>query len=184
MNKRIVLSGAQGTGKSTVLNLFKEAGYPVITEVVRNLVKSKGISINKEGTDDTQRLVFDTYADVLGNTEKYVSDRGLTDVISYTMAGVMEGKVSRAVVEEQENQIVEFVKANPDIIYVYFPIEFPVVADGVRSTDEEYRQTIDNLIFDTLNGLGIEYLTIHGTPEERFKQILDYVGADLFQDNN
>ena len=179
-NKRIVMSGTQGSGKSTVLNLFKEAGYPVITEVVRNLVKEKGITINKEGTDATQRLVFNTYSKVLGETEKYVSDRGLTDVISYTAAGVFEGKVSKAVLDEQEVQLKEFIANNPDIVYIYFPIEFPVVADGVRSVDEDYRKQIDNLIHDTLDGLGVDYLTVTGTPEERFKQILDYVGPDLF----
>lgn len=180
MNKRIILTGAQGTGKSTVLNLFKEAGYPVITEVVRNLVKEKGISINKEGTDETQMMVFNTYYDVLAKTEKYVSDRGLTDVISYTTAGVFEGKVSKSTLDAQEIMIEEFVQSNPDIIYIYFPIEFPVVADGIRSVDEDYRKQIDNLIHDTLDVLNIPYLTVHGTPEERFRQILDYVGPDLF----
>lgn len=179
MNKRIILTGSQGTGKSTVLNLFKEAGYPVITEVVRNLVKEKGISINKEGTDATQQMVFDTYRKVLGETEKYVSDRGLTDVVSYTAAGVYEGKVSKPVLGEQLIQLKEFVANNPDIVYVYFPIEFPVVADGVRSIDEGYRTQIDNLIRGTLNSLKIDYLTVTGTPEERFRQILDYVGPDL-----
>lgn len=179
MNKRICLTGSQSTGKTTVLNMFKEAGYPVITEVVRNLVKNKKITINKEGTDDTQMLVFNTYKDLLGNTEKYVSDRGLTDVISYTAAGVFEGKVNKSILDSQEILIEEFIKENPDIVYIYFPIEFPVVADGTRSVDEDYRKQIDNLIHDTLDNLGIEYITVTGTPEERFRQILDYVGPDL-----
>ncbi len=180
MTKRIILTGAQGTGKTTVLNLFKETGFPVVTEVVRNLVKSKGITINKEGTDETQQLVFNTYADVLADTPKYVSDRGLTDVISYTAAGVFEGKVSKSVLDEQEIALEQFVKDNPDIVYVYFPIEFPVVADGVRSVDEDYRKQIDKLIHDTLDAvMPGQYLTVTGTPVERFGQILDYVGLDL-----
>lgn len=179
-NKRICLSGTQGTGKTTVLNLFKKAGYPVVTEVVRNLVKNKGITINQDGTDDTQRLVFNTYADVLGKTEKYVSDRGLIDVISYTAAGFCDGKVSEVVLSEQERQLKDFTNKNPDIVYVYFPIEFPVVDDGVRSVDENYRQQIDNFIHDVLDAMEVDYLTVHGTPEERFKQILDFVGPDLF----
>lgn len=175
MQKRICLTGAQGTGKTTVLNIFREKGWPVITEVVRNLVKEKGISINKEGTDETQMLVFNTYKDVLGNTPAYVSDRGLTDVISYTASGVMDDKVSEEVMTKQEEILKEFIKANPDIVYVYFPIEFPVVADGTRSTDEDYRKRIDQLIAGALRGFGLPYLTVHGTPEERFDQIMEYI---------
>lgn len=178
--KRIVMSGAQGTGKTTVLNLFREAGYPVITEVVRNLVKNQGIKINQDGTNETQMLVFDTYKKVLGETERYVSDRGLTDVLAYTGAGCVEGKVSRDLVVRQEELFNEFIKNNPDIVYVYFPIEFPVVADGVRSVDEDYRSLVDrNIKYILDNNLGGCYLTVHGTPEERFQQILDWTKVDL-----
>jgi predicted ATPase len=179
-NIKIVTSGAQGTGKTTVLNMFKEAQYPVITEVVRNLVKTKGITINQDGTADTQRAVFNEYVRVLGDTEKYISDRGLTDVISYTLAGVQDGKISEEVYKEQFEATKNFVLAHPDILYVYFPIEFPVVADGVRSVDENYRSQIDQLIKKHLDELGIDYLTVTGTPQERFCQILDWIGPDLF----
>lgn len=175
MKKRICLTGAQGTGKTTVLNMFKENGWPVITEVVRNLVKSKGIKINQQGTDETQMMVFGEYSKVLSETERYVSDRGLTDVISYTAAGVFDGKVSTSILFDQEILLEEFMEENPDVVYVYFPIEFEVVDDGVRSTDEDYREQIDDLIHDCLDSMGIEYLTVHGTPEERYAQIIEYI---------
>ena len=41
---RIIFTGAQGTGKTTVLNHYKENGKNVITEVVRRLAK-KGVKI-------------------------------------------------------------------------------------------------------------------------------------------
>ena len=65
MNKRIILTGAQGTGKTTVLNLFKEAGWPVITEVVRKLHKEQGIGINRDGNGNTQQMVFNAYNELL-----------------------------------------------------------------------------------------------------------------------
>ena len=171
---RMCLSGSQSTGKTTVLNLFKEAGHPVITEVVRNLVKTKGISINQQGTDETQRMVFNEYKRVLSQPGPWISDRGLSDVISYTASGVFGGKVGKDVLDEQKIELELFVNDNPDIVYVYFPIEFPVVDDGVRSTNEKYRNEIDCLIHDTLDAMGVRYLTVHGTPEERFKQICDF----------
>lgn len=173
------MSGAQGTGKTTVLNIFKKHGWPVVTEVVRNLVKEKGITINQDGTNETQMLVFNTYKDILGSKDQYVSDRGLTDVIGYTTVGVVEDKVDTDVLMKQCEAMQEFIEDNPDIVYVYFPIEFPVVADGTRSTDERYRSDVDEAIHDILNDLGdfgVSYLTVHGTPEERFNQIMEYIG--------
>lgn len=179
VQKRICLTGAQGTGKTTVLNIFKEHGWPVVTEVVRNLVKEKGITINQDGTNETQMLVFNTYKDILGSKDHYVSDRGLTDVMGYTAVGVIEDKVDSDILIKQCEALQEFVEDNRDIVYVYFPIEFPVVADGTRSTDEDYRTAVDESIHDLLNDLGdfdIDYLTVHGTPEERFNQIMEYIG--------
>lgn len=174
MAKRIIFTGAQGTGKSTVLNMFKEAGFPVITEVVRNMVKDKGIKINREGNDETQTLIFNEYKRVLSEERDYVSDRGLTDVLAYTIDGVADGNISTDVEVQQCEDIVNFVHDNEDVIWVYFPIEFPVVADGVRSTDEHYRETIDYIIHSLLKELEVNYLEVHGTPEERFKQIMDF----------
>lgn len=178
--KRICLVGSQGTGKSTVLNIFKERNYPVITEVVRNLVKTQGITINRDGDDAGQRLIFDTYEKLLGVDKPYVSDRGLFDVCAYTIDSCGQGKVSKELEEELIGRLREFIKANEDIVYVYFPIEFPVVADGVRSTDENYRKMIDSLIYELLfrYAPAHQVMVVSGTPEERYNQIMDFVGPD------
>lgn len=172
---KIILSGAHGTGKTTVLNMFKQAGYPVVTEVVRKLAKEKGIEINEKGNNETQMMIFNTYKDILVNTSDYVSDRGLTDVLGYSMAGLPLGTVSATVLQEQTRLFEKFVEDNTDIYYVYFPIEFPVVADGVRSTNEGYREVVDANIKWLLDECHINYLTVHGTPEERYQQICEFV---------
>lgn len=180
MNKRIILSGASGTGKSTVLNLFKEAGYPVVTEVVRTLIKEKGIVINEQAPDESQMLIFEGVMDsIRGN--KFVADRGLADVLGYSEVGYTRGNISGNVFAKQQELALKFTHDNPDIIYIFFPVEFDIVADGIRSTDEVYRgqtsQAIENWVCSLSKN---QYLTVHGTPEERFRQILDYVGVDLF----
>ena len=65
--KRIHFVGAQGTGKTTILNHYKEQGYNVITEIVRNLAK-EGVNINEMGDVDGQKKIFSSYQKLLKST--------------------------------------------------------------------------------------------------------------------
>ncbi len=163
---RIILTGSQGTGKSTVLNHYKGT-YPVITEVVRNLSK-KGVKINEMGDEEGQRKIFNEYVKLF-KKKNFISDRGLTDVYAYSLYHFDQGKLSLDELSQEAGKIDELKKE--DILWVYFPIEFDVVDDGVRSTNEEYRKYIDEAIKQTLDSFGIKYITVHGTVEERIKQI-------------
>ena len=178
MIKRIVLTGAHGTGKTTVLNMFKEGGYPVITEVVRKLAREKGIKINEMGDDEAQKMIFNTYLKEF-EADEFVSDRGLTDVMAYTLYLVNKGKCQTGLLESQLNELKNFKVRNSDIAYFYFPIEFELEDDGVRSIDPEFQRDIDKNLKTILKEAGINYFLVHGTPEERFQQIVDLVGVNL-----
>ena len=150
--KKIIFTGAQGTGKSTILTYFKENGYPVITEVVRTLAQ-EGIKINEEGTIRSQEIIFDTYKQIFSNCENVMlenvvfSDRGLTDVASYTAyLAIAEHNFDAMKLLIQELEAIREWNEKNDAVYFYFPIEFPVVDDGVRSTDEKYRKFINDYI--------------------------------------
>lgn len=166
---KIILTGTQSTGKSTVLHKFEES-YPVITEVVRNLAKTEGVNVNELGDEAGQRKIFDTYVRLLSETENYVSDRGLTDVHAYSRHHVLKGNLSMA---EYKREMVSLksLAERKDILWVYFPIEFPVVNDGFRSVNEDYRKEIDLYIQDILAAYNIPHITVHGTVEERVEQI-------------
>lgn len=165
---QFVFSGTQGSGKTTILNHFKEQGFPVITEVVRNLSK-EGVKINEMGDEEGQKKIFDTYLALLSSDQDYVSDRGLTDVISYSYDLAQSGRVSGDEVQREVNELVKFNAEQTDVVYFYFPIEFDVVDDGVRSTDEEFRHRIDKNILDLLVSTKAPYITVTGTVEERIK---------------
>jgi len=169
---RIVFTGAQGTGKTTVLNFFQEQGMNVITEVVRNLAK-KGVNINKDGDEKGQTKIFKEYEKLLGELDfnGYISDRGLVDVVAYTIYLSKHGKVSEKFADKQIKALKKFREANPDITYCYFPIEFPVEDDGVRDMDEEFRTEIDNIIRHLMETCSIQPIVIRGDVVYRIEKI-------------
>lgn len=171
---RIVFTGAQGTGKTTVLKEFEKKGMKVITEVVRRLAKT-GVKINKDGDEDGQTKIFEVYEYELGYPSNpidgYISDRCLVDVIAYSMYLAEQGQVSDEFVKEQMNKLIKFKNENPDIAYCYFPIEFDVVADGIRDTDEEFRAAIAHNIIAVMQEAGIQPIIVKGTVEERVAKV-------------
>ena len=179
---KIILSGSQGTGKTTILNYFKDTFLTPITEVARNLHK-QGIKINEDGDKSDQDIIFNTYWDKLNQDIDYISDRGLTDVIAYTSYLCDTRKIiDNNILDEQLNKLELFIKNNPNIITVYFPIEFELVNDGVRSMDESFRRSIDARIKQILDYYYSNYITVHGTPEERIKQIISAIDDKIIDE--
>lgn len=174
---KYLFTGAQSTGKSTILNHYKECGMEVITEVVRNLSKTSNVKVNELGDEEGQRLIFDTYKDILYNTESYISDRSMVDVAAYTQYLVCNGKIHPNVLWEQLEDIEKFVRNNPDAVFFYFPIEFPVVDDGFRSLDEEFRKKVDGYILGILQSRHIPYVEVRGSVEERINLINSYMNT-------
>lgn len=175
---KIIFVGAQGTGKSTILNYYKERGYNCITEVVRNLSK-EGVKINEKGNIKGQKIIFNTYKDLFSKNDNYISDRGLIDVCAYT--GYLHCRKQSVQTEKlftnQYMDILEFNENNSDVKYFYFPIEFQVVDDGVRSVDEDYRREIDGYIKLILDKTNVDYITVSGSIEDRIKIVNDYISS-------
>lgn len=181
-NLKIILTGAHGTGKTSVLRYFEELGCPVLSEVVRKLAE-RGTPINENGTCTTQHLVFNTYKRLLEVPGSIISDRGLTDVLAYTMtaAELHADPELKDLVAHQQRTLRESNAVN-NYLYIYFPIQFGIENDGVRSTDDTYQKAVDRNLKHILDHVVGKYETIPPdlTPEERAKYIIDLVGPDNF----
>lgn len=177
-NLKINFVGSQGTGKSTLLESMRKdsefKGLKFQTEIVRDLVKKKNLSINEFGDANSQRIFFNAYEKVLQKTG-YVSDRCLIDVHAYT--NWLYDHKSTNKEQELKSLYEEILRQRTSIrnrdfgLVIYFPIEFDIVADGVRSVNKEFQKEIDGIIIDTLTKFDISYFTITGSVEQRLKQL-------------
>src|SRR5210317_1572130 len=170
MIKRIALVGASSTGKTTVYELLKGKlpKYEFINESTRT-VASYGFPINELGTDATQLAISSFHLEALLKPGNIIFDRGYLDLLVYT--NFMDvGNSTKDYIEDTWNRI-----KGEYTHYVYFPIEFKSVDDGVRSVNEEWREKIDKEFQDVLEGTRRPFLTVSGSPMQRVEQILDYI---------
>ena len=56
-------------------------------------------------------------------------------------------------------------------IIIYFPIEFELVDDGIRSLNVYFQEYIDQYIVNTLNKYQLPFYTIRGSVEQRLKRL-------------
>ena len=121
-------TGASGTGKTTMLNKLHEL-YPdlkIKTNVVRDLVKEKGIKINEMGNDEGQKVIFDAYDKFLieNKDEEYINDRCVIDPLAYTIVSAAGYQVDRSVLDYQWQRTKDIVDEGLLKVVFYFPIEF------------------------------------------------------------
>lgn len=161
---KICLLGAQGTGKTTLANLFRDR-CDIIDGIARNVIAHGGAS-NKEGNASTQRRIFKDYMKALDESNFFLSTRSIIDVCAYTTylachkkvdyySPFSRGEKMKLVFEAwlQKRRVKRWLEENPDVVICYIPVEFGLVKDGCRSTDAEYQKEIDRImkeLFDEL----------------------------------
>jgi nicotinamide riboside kinase len=171
MVKRIALVGASSTGKTTVYELLKNKlpKYEFINESTRT-VGSYGFPINEAGTSETQLAISSFHLEALLRPGNVVLDRCYMDLIVYSNFMDKISKEAHNYIEDTWNRV-----KNEYTHYIYFPIEFKSVDDGVRSVNEDWREKIDKEFQLLLEGVRKPYLTVTGSPLQRVEQILEFI---------
>ena len=171
---KIIFTGAQGTGKTSVMDALPESLHK-IKGITRKVINDNNLSINECSNNYTQKHIFDAYEDELTTNDNYIAERGLIDVLAYSISRMNAGYCSKSLIEKQFEHLMKFSEYNKDAVYVYFPIEFEIVNDGTRSIDKEFQKEIDDIINEILEVLktryGTKFIKITGSVEERIKQI-------------
>ena len=118
---RIAFTGAQSTGKTTLLEAIKQNEefrykYEFIDEITRRMIK-KGLKINEEGSDTTQLLIMNEhiknilYPDV-------IMDRCLLDGVVYTEWLYQKNNVSKWVWEYARTVFEQYINRYD---YIFYP---------------------------------------------------------------
>lgn len=174
----ISFTGAQCTGKSTLLNRmladskFRKCTF--IKEVTRK-VAAQGIKINADGDNITQLFILSEHLHNHYLPGCVVLDRCILDGYIYTKWLNQNGKVDDWVMEHA-TKLHDILVDKLDVIFYTNPIDVDLVSDGQRSVDVKFRDDIINMYgtyFDSHPDVYNKTETLTGSVEQRMKQIFN-----------
>lgn len=173
---KISFTGAQSTGKTTLLEAIKQNEefrykYEFIDEITRRMVK-KGLKINEAGGNTTQLLIMNEHIKNTLYTDA-IMDRCVIDGVVYTHWLWKEGKVEEWVFDYSV-KVFNYYKDRYDYIF-YLKPEFDIVDDGMRSTSTQFRDEIVDLFDTYIKQLNIPVITLTGSVQERLQQVYNTI---------
>ena len=183
---RIAFTGAQSTGKTTLINalhrLDEFSSFTLFDNIVRKATQGIVTPDLTQGGDPVQDAILQALLTNL-QTPDFLADRCLIDCYVYGMYQYLKGHLS----EGSRHRLTE---ALPKVVaydYIFFlEPEFGVVPDGVRNSDPIFQEVIGYLFTGVIEDLKKKYqLTniykITGSVEERVSQIRNImkVNGDL-----
>ena len=172
---KIGLCGTMSVGKTTLVNSLKETEqfkkYNFATERSKYL-NDLGIPLNTDYTLKGQTVFLaERCAELMNNN--IITDRTVIDVMAFTMNAI---SINHQDKEIFENYAKEFIREYDYIFYIS-PHGIPVEDNGVRETDEHYRDLIDFTITTLIKRYGYmanKIEKISGSTDERVEQILKF----------
>ncbi len=167
---KIGFCGTMSVGKTTLVNALKELpefkNYNFATERSKYL-NSLGIPLNHETTIEGQTIFLAERVTELMQ-ENLITDRTIIDVMSFTNCAT---KVSYIDADAFNEYASRFIKEY-DFIFYISPEGLGIEDNGIRETNVEYRNKIDETIQKLLFKYRPIFYTIKGSTDERIEQIL------------
>ena len=173
---RIGITGAQSTGKTTLVNALKELpqfkDYHFATERSKYL-RDLGIPLNTDSTLKGQTVFLAERVSELMQ-DNLITDRTVIDVMAFTDASKSIGSLEKSLFKEYASNFIN----DYDYIFYVSPLGVEIEDNGVRETNAEYRDLIDLTIQQLLKTYSNKIkniYTISGPVNERVKQILGII---------
>ena len=167
---KIGFCGTMSVGKTTLVNALKNIpefkDYYFATERSKYL-NSLGIPLNTDSTLKGQNIFLAERCAELMN-ENLITDRTVVDVIAFTKLAKSISYIDGDAFEEYAKRFIR----EYDYIFYISPEGIAIEDNGIRETDEKYRNEVDLTIRQLLNRYKPWHHVLVGSTEERVKQVL------------
>lgn len=164
---RILIEGAQGTGKTTIVNeIKKQLSDSVVMEALRPNKELKG--------DALQYDLIDRFLKQIQDNPNGIWDRGILSGLAMTHFLCEKGELSTNVFEYYRNLIDTNLKNVFDKVFILVPLsDTEVPDDNRRDTNVANRDFIQKDILKYADQFGLDYTLLGRVPvEERVKPII------------
>ena len=161
---KVVFCGAHGVGKSTLSNgLSQELWLPILHDIVVDAHRL-GFIINENTPMETQMRLTGKQLEQEKTHSDFIGDKCIFDYYVYAEALNMDKEMTSVIKK------IALKTHNYDHVFFIKP-EFPIVDDGLRSTNIEFQNAVHQVYENFLKENNIQYTYLTGTPEERMNQI-------------
>ena len=171
---KIGFCGTVSVGKITLvdalINTPEFANYKFFTERSKHL-KSLGVPLDKESTAEGQTIFLSERVKELMNSH-FIADRTVIDVIAFSNTGMLIENNTKAIFEEYAQLFI----SEYDYIFYLSPVGIPLEDNGIRTTDELFRNNIDKEIVKLIKKYKTKIknlVMVEGTEKERINIILN-----------
>lgn len=171
---RIAVTGTHCVGKTTLMHatsaLLQAQGISCV--LLQEPIEKLGADIQGLDLRGAYMRLIEEHFHRLGqdNVDCCLFDRSLLDMLVYF-------RCSRDQDPILENMMVELLKWHRQFIdlYVYLPIEIPLIVNERRPASESLRIRIDNEIKQVLNQGAFPQLILKGSIEQRSNQLFNHL---------
>lgn len=172
----ISFSGAQSTGKTTLLNHLQSRNEHIkfVPEITRLVKREYNLPINEDGNDVSQMLIISEHlrnaykSDV--DTTPYILDRCSLDGIVYTYWLCQQKTIGLNIFSMAETIFRKTINKY-DVIFYTSPDDVLLTEDGERSINKQFRDDIINIFDMYIKGMNIKPVVLSGSVEERLQTI-------------
>jgi len=173
---KIGLCGTMSVGKTTLVNALKELdyfkGYNFRTERSKELMV-QGIPMNTDSTLKGQCVFLAERSSEL-MVENIITDRTVIDVMAFANCSTSMDIYDKEDFETLASHLIR----EYDYIFYVSPEGVEIEDNGVRETDAQYRNIIDNMIVKLTNKYNHRIKKLHtleGSTEDRIYQMVNYM---------